>query len=153
VLDAQMGIARTPQALLAVLVQAGLGHLVDAQLLARYVLRTRGADAPRDAEDRPVVGDPAPSVRAVGHIGHPVLHLARRLRDEQIWWEPDQIEVTVGRDSVVGHRSASGLACTARAPSVLPLTVLPCTDQGQSLLLPDLVEDLEDPGVQAGVLD
>src|SRR5262249_24246486 len=30
---------------------------------------------------------------------------------------------------------------------------LPRTDQGQSLLLPDLVEDLENAGVQAGVLD
>ena len=44
-LDAQVRIARPADALLAVLVEAGRRHDVDAKLLARLVLRARGAHA------------------------------------------------------------------------------------------------------------
>ena len=119
-LDAQVRITRPAHALLAVLVQTGRRHHVDAR--AACPARTSCPSAPTPPA-RPkigaVVGDPPPPVRSVGDVRHAVLQLARRFRDEQVRREPDQIEVTVSRDSVVVAWLASGLACTAQALRVV----------------------------------
>ena len=106
-LDAQMRVARAANALLAVLVESGGRHHVDAQLLARHVLRARRAHPADQAERRAVAGDPARPVRTILDVGHPLLQLARRLRHEEVRWQPDQIEVTVGRNSLVGPHGSS----------------------------------------------
>ena len=112
-LDAQMRVARPANALLAVLVESGGRHRVDAQLLARDVLRARRPDAAGQAEDGPVVGDPPPPVRPVGDIGHAVLQLPGRLGHEQLRGQPDQVEMTVRRDPVVVHALSPVDACDA----------------------------------------
>src|SRR6266849_5832877 len=106
-LDAQMRVPRAANAFLAVLVEAGGRHHVDPELLARHVLRPRRAHPARQAEGRSVVGDPSGPVRPIGHVGHAVLQRAGRLRYEQLGGQPDQVEVTIGRDSVVVHDVSS----------------------------------------------
>jgi hypothetical protein len=105
-LDPQVRIARPANALLAVLVEAGRGHDVHPQLLARLVLRARRAHAAREAERCAVLGDPSRPVRPVGHIRHAVLQGGGRLGDEQGGGQPDQIEMAIRGDPVVGHSAS-----------------------------------------------
>ena len=106
-LDTQVRIARPANPLLAVVVQPGRRHHVDAQLLARDVLGAGRANAAGDPELDAVLRDPPPLVGPVGHVRHAVLQVRRRLRREQVGGKPDQVEVTVGGDPVVGHDVSS----------------------------------------------
>src|SRR5580765_8837143 len=119
-LDAQVRIPWPANALLAVLVETGRGHDVDPELLAGLVLGARGAHAARQTEDGAVVGDPARAIGPVGHVGHALLQLARRFRDEQVRRQPDEIEVTVRRDSVVAHGSPPVRLALQAVPAIVP---------------------------------
>src|SRR5215831_13316848 len=110
-LDAQMRIAGPAVALLLeIVIETGFGHLVDAQLLARYIDGTYGANPARHAEIRAFIVDPAfRPVRLLGDIRHFFLECPRRLRPKQIGRQPDHVEVTISRYSPVLHNAPSTL--------------------------------------------
>ena len=66
VLDAEMGVGRAADALLAVLVESRRGHLIDAIVLSRHVLRPGGPTPPTSPKDIPFLhvqnGPSGPSV-------------------------------------------------------------------------------------------
>ena len=107
VLDPQMRIARPAQALFEIVaVEAGLGHLVGAQLLAGDMRRAGGADAAAQSVlGTGVVGPALHPVRILGDVGHQVLELLRRVRGEQVGRQPKHVEMTVCRDTLIapGH--------------------------------------------------
>ena len=103
VLDPQMRVGRAANVLLSVLEEAELGHLVDAIVLAGDIGRTARTDAVFEPEIGAVFGDPLRTLRPVLDIGHAVLEIAARLRDEQIRRHPRHIEVAVGRYPAVLH--------------------------------------------------
>jgi hypothetical protein len=111
-LDAQVRVAGPAHAFLAVLVEPRRRHHIDAQLLAPHPLGAGGADAARDAELHAVLRDPPPvavGVRLSRHVRHPVLQVRRRFRREQIGRQPDEVEVTVRRDPIVGPHGSSSV--------------------------------------------
>src|SRR5207244_3294692 len=109
VLDPQVRIARPAQALFEIVaVEARLGHLVGAQLLARDPRRAGRADAAAQAVFGAIVVGPAlHPVRILGDIGHQVPELARRVRREQLGRQPEHVEMTICRDSPVLHELIS----------------------------------------------
>ena len=109
VLDPQMRIARPAQALFEIVaIEARLGHLVGAQLLARDMRRAGGADpAAQTVLGAVVVGPALHPVRILGDIGHQVPELARCVRREQLGRQPEHVEMTICRDSPVLHRLTS----------------------------------------------
>src|SRR5207244_61027 len=117
--DRQMLAARPANPVLAVLLESGLRHRVDAQLLARDVLRARRADAAGEAEGRAVVRDPPPPLGPVGDIGHAILHVPGRLRHEEVRRKPDEVEVTVRGDPLIapGVPPLAAPRCGPRAPA------------------------------------
>src|SRR5439155_9159446 len=102
-LDPQMRVARAALAALASFVEAGLGHLVDPVILTRDKRRADRADRAGNAHDDAGLCHPARPFGAVLDIGHALLQLARRLRDEQLGWQPRQVEMAIGRDAAVLH--------------------------------------------------
>src|SRR3954467_9849440 len=124
-----MRIARPAQALFEIVaVEARLGHLVGAQLLARDMRRAGGADAAAQAVLGAVVVGPAlHPVRILGDVGHQVPEFARRVRGEQIRRQPEHVEMTICRDTLVlpGHQLSSLTIkeCSAGAKPPLPVTL------------------------------
>jgi hypothetical protein len=116
VLDPLIRVARTAHASLAVLVEPGLGHLVDAVVLAGDELASDRADAAEQPHIDPGFGGPMRPIRPVLDIGHAVLQLALRLGDKQLRRQPREIEMTIGRDPLVLHRSSSTLLSARRTP-------------------------------------
>src|SRR5437763_819441 len=82
------GIARTAHALLAVFIKAGLGHLVEAVVLAGYELAPDRADAAHQPRIDAGFGRPALPVGTILDIGHAVPLFPICLRDEQFRREP-----------------------------------------------------------------
>ncbi len=103
VLGPELRCGRPRDALLAVLVEPGLRHHVDAMMLARLVLLARGPHAAPQPEVRAVPGGPVRPVRAVGHVGHAVPERGRGVRGEQIARDPRQVDVAIGGDPLVAH--------------------------------------------------
>jgi hypothetical protein len=100
---AELGVGGAADALLAVFVEAGRGHHVDAVVGARDVLRAGGADAVHQPEGRAVLAGPEGPVRPVCDVGHAILHRRRGVAGEQIRRDPRQVDVAVGGNPVVGH--------------------------------------------------
>src|SRR5205085_521351 len=103
VLDPQMRVARPAQTLFEIVaVEARLGHLVGAQLLARDMRRAGRADAATQAVFGAVIVGPAlHAVRILGDVGHQIPELARRVRGEQVGRQPEHVEMTIRRDTLV----------------------------------------------------
>src|SRR5262249_22608337 len=101
--QAQMRVAAAGVAFLGVLVEAALGHDVDADVLSRHVLRTAWADAVKETEIGAVLSDPLRPVRTVLDIGHALLEVTARSGGEQVGRHPRHIEMAIGRDSAVLH--------------------------------------------------
>ena len=103
VLDPQMRVAAAPDVALAVLVHAGLGHLVDPVVLPRDKGRAARPDTVLQPEIGAVLGDPLRPLRPVLDIGHALLQLAARLGHEQVGRHPRHVEMAIGRDPAVLH--------------------------------------------------
>ena len=103
ILDPLIGVSRAAHALLAVFIKTGLGHLVDAVVLARDELAADRADAADQPHVDAGFSGPARPVGTILDIGHAVPQLALRLRDKQFRGKPGQIEMTIRRDSSVLH--------------------------------------------------
>src|SRR6185295_6936093 len=103
VLHPQMGIGHAADPALAVLVEPGLRHPIDAVVLPRDELLARGAHTTDQAERHPVLRGPEGAVRPVGDVGHSVLERRRRVFGEQLRWHPGHVHVAIGRDPRVLH--------------------------------------------------
>ena len=101
----------------AVLVEAGLGHDIDAVMLALDVLAAGRADAVLEAERGAVLGRPFRALVAVDDVRHAVFQLARGHRREQVGGHPGQVEMAVGRNAVVLHASLPYCPNCARLPA------------------------------------
>ena len=104
VFDPLIGVARAAHALFAVFIEAGLGHLIDPVVLPRDEFSADRSDAPEESHIYPGLRDPVRTIGAVLDERHAVLQFPLRLRNEQLRGQPRQIEVTIGRDSLVLHR-------------------------------------------------
>ena len=113
VLHAERGIGRPPDALLAVLVEPGRGHDVDAVVRAGDELLSGRADAVHEAERLAVPAGPVRTIRSVRDVWHPLLHRRRRVRGEEIGRNPGQVDVAVGRDSRVFHGAPHSMGVIA----------------------------------------
>src|SRR5581483_8654337 len=86
-------------------VEAGLGHLVGAQLLAGNPRRAGRSDPAALAVIGAVdVGPDLGAVRLLGAVGHLVAQFARCVGGEQVRRQPQHVEMTIGRDSLVLHQ-------------------------------------------------
>ena len=103
VLDPQMRVAATTDVPLAVLVHAGLGHLVDPMVLTRNKGRAARPDTVLQSEIGAVLGDPLRPLRPVLDIGHALLEVAPRFGHEQVGRHPRHVEMAIGRDPAVLH--------------------------------------------------
>ena len=83
--------------------EPGRRHPVRAMDLTRHILPAARAHAIHQPERSAVLGDPFLAPRAVGYVRHTVLVCGAGVAGEEIRRQPDQIEVTVGRDDVVFH--------------------------------------------------
>ena len=95
-LDAQMRVADALDVFLAVLEHAGLGHDVDALVLAGDQLGTAGADTVQQAEIGARFGDPMRSVGAVRDVRHAVRSSLEFLGGEKRGRHPGHIEMAIG---------------------------------------------------------
>src|SRR5437868_1746171 len=104
-----MRIAWSPVALLEIVpVETCFGHLVGAQLLARNPRGAGCADATAQAVlGTAIVGPALHPVRILGDVGHQIPELARRVRSEQLGRQPEHVEMTIGRDTLVLHNITS----------------------------------------------
>src|SRR4029077_17206057 len=96
--------------------KTGSRHDVHAVVLAGLVLGAGRPHAAPQAEARAVLGGPEGTVGSVLDVGHAVLERRRRVRGEQIGWDPGQVDVAVGGDPLVAHdapfrEDSSPLAC------------------------------------------
>src|SRR5258707_12446797 len=105
-----MRVAGAALAALGGVVEALLGHLVDAIVLPGHEWRADRADRAGNAHIDAGLGDPLWAIRTVLDIGHAVLELAGRLRDEQFGRQPRQVEVAIGRNPTVLHGASSAAA-------------------------------------------
>src|SRR5499427_11044875 len=103
VLGAEHGIRRATDALLAILVEPGIGHDVHTVVHAGDVLLAGGPHAVHEAERRAVLAGPVRPVGTVGDVGHARLHGGGGVGREEIGGNPGEIDVTVGRDAGVVH--------------------------------------------------
>src|SRR5439155_22907394 len=124
VLDAQIGIAESPDALLAVRVEPGFGHAVGAVDAARDVFAARRAHAVDEAELSALFRDPAFALRSLLDVRHALAHLGRGLRDEEVGGQPAEIEVASGGDHLVTDGASQGPTHTL-SPSVRASTGCP----------------------------
>ncbi len=104
VLQAELRVAQTVDALLAILVEAGGGHAIGAMDLPRDVLATGRAHAAGQAEEAAVLAHPHLALRTVGNVGHAVLQRRRCIGRKQVGRQLAEVDVAVGGDSLVVHR-------------------------------------------------
>src|SRR5205085_20727 len=74
-----------------------------SSILPRDVLRAARPDPVDQPEIGAVFGDPLRPVRPLLDIGHPLLHLARGVLDEQLRRHARHVEVAIGGDALVMH--------------------------------------------------
>jgi hypothetical protein len=79
ILDPLIGVARTLHAFLAVLIEARLGHLVDAVILPGNDLSADRSNAADQTHLDTGPGDPLRTVGAILHVRHAVLQFSLRL--------------------------------------------------------------------------
>ena len=103
VLDPLIGVARPAHAVPAVLIEAGLRHLVDPVVLAGNEFAADRPDAADQAHIDARFGGPARPVRAILDKWHPFPQFPLCLRLEQFRWQPGKIEMAIRRDSSVLH--------------------------------------------------
>src|SRR5262249_49349495 len=111
----ELRISRPPDAFLAVLVEPGRGHDVDAIVRARDELLTGRAHAVHEPERLAVPAGPVWPVGAVGDEGHALLPRRRRVRGDGVGRDPGQVDVAVGRDSRVFHGAPHSPDCCLNA--------------------------------------
>ena len=66
-------------------------------------LRAARPDPVDQPEIGAVLGDPLRPVRPLLDIGHPLLHVARGVLDEQLGRHARHVEMAIGRDALVMH--------------------------------------------------
>jgi hypothetical protein len=103
VLQSQIGIGQATDALLAVVVEPGLGHAVGAMNAAGDVLASGRAHAVHEPQIGALLRNPHLALGPVDDVRHPVSHVGGGAGDEEIGGKPAEIEVAVGGDHLVAH--------------------------------------------------
>src|SRR5260370_16152521 len=118
VLQPHLRLGQPPDALLAVVIEAGRGHAVGAMDDARHVFAPGRAHAVHQAELGAFGRYPFRSLGAVDHVRHALLERRRGVLGAEGRRQPDQVDMAVGGDDVVLHgRDPPGAII---APKVAP---------------------------------